>query len=255
MYMCCSRAMTSILCTCAVHVLFMRYDVIVGIPFIAIWGGVIYSSLYDPLQFLAPFAIRAKILTQEIWTAGLKCDDALPCPLKAKWTSWVTELPDLSRVVIPRSLRLPEPESVNLHLFADASKDAYACAANLVCHYANSPTTSHLVASKCRVSPLKAVTIPRLELMGAVLSSRLARSILNVLTVARVIYIYWTDSESVCYWVRNQSHEFKPFAANRIGEIQRTTSPNQWRHVPGTENPANLPTTGISADDLSKSTF
>ena len=30
--------MTSILCACAVHVLFMRYDVIVGIPLIAIWG-------------------------------------------------------------------------------------------------------------------------------------------------------------------------------------------------------------------------
>ena len=80
--------------------------------------------------------------------------------------------------------------------------------------------------------------------MGAVLSSRLAASILNVLTVDRVIY--WTDSENVYYWVRNQSREFKPFVANRIGEIQRTTSPEQWRHVPGTENPADLPTRGLS---------
>ena len=172
--------------------------------------NVLSASLYDPLQFLAQFAIRAKILMQEIWTAGLEWDGAFPFPLKAKRTSWVTELSALSRVVIPRSLRLPEPESVNLHLFADTSKDAYACAAYLVCHYANGPSTSRLVAWKCRVSPLKAVTIPHLELMGAVLSSRLARSILNVLTVARVIY--WTDSENVYYWVRNQSCEFRPFS-------------------------------------------
>ena len=51
--------------------------------------------------------------------------------------------------------------------------------------------------------------------------------------------IYWTDSENVYYWVRNQSREFIPFVANRIGEIQRTTIPEQ---VPGTENPADLPT-------------
>ena len=162
---------------------------------------------------------------QEVWTAGLDWDDALPCHLKAKWIAWVTELPDLSQIAIPRSLRLPDPESVNFHLFADASKDAYPCAAYLVCDYTHSPSTSRLVESKCRVSPLKAITIPRLELMGAVLSSRLARSVLNVLTVDRVIY--WTDSENVYYWVRNQSREFKPFVANCIDEIQRTTSPEQ----------------------------
>ena len=55
------------------------------------------------------------------------------------------------------------------------------------------------------------------------------------------------------YWVRNQSREFKPFVANRIGEIQRTTSPEQWRHVPGTINPADLPTRGLSAMALAES--
>jgi hypothetical protein len=97
------------------------------------------------------------------------------------------------------------------------------------------------------------VTIPSLELMEAVLSSRLAASILNVLTVERVIF--WTDTENVYYWLRNQSREFKPFVANRIWEIQRTTSPEQWGHVPGTENPADLPTRGLSVADLSENKF
>ena len=197
--------------------------------------------------------IRAKIIMQEIWTAGLNWDDVLPSNLSTKWENWVSELQSLSCVAIPRSLRLPNPKTLDLHLFSDASKDAYASVAYLVCQYTNNPSTSRLIASKSRVSPLKVVTIPRLELMGAVLSSRLAASILNVLTVDRVIY--WTDSENVYYWVRNQSREFKPFVANRIGEIQRTTSPEQWRHVPGTENPADLPTRGLSVADLSENKF
>ena len=47
--------------------------------------------------------------------------------------------------------------------------------------------------------------------------------------------------------------EFKPFLANRIGEIQRTSSPEQWRHIPGTLNPADLPTRGLSAMALAES--
>ena len=52
-------------------------------------------------------------------------------------------------------------------------------------------------------------------------------------------------------WVRNQSRNFKAFVANRIGEIQRSTNPDQWRHIPGESNPADLPTRGLSASQLS----
>ncbi|KAL9966671.1 hypothetical protein ACROYT_G024783 [Oculina patagonica] len=210
------------------------------------------ASLFDPLQFLAPFTVRAKILMQEIWMAGIDWDDVLPENLKAKWEKWVTELPQLSNVAVPRCLRQANPENIELHLFSDASNDAFASVAYLVCRYLDNNPSSCLIASKCRVSPVKkAMTIPRLELMGAVLSSRLAENIQKVIKVDRTIF--WTDSENVWYWVRNQSREFKPFVANRVGEIQRTTSPEQWRHVPGTINPADLPTRGLSATALAES--
>ena len=79
-------------------------------------------------------------------------------------------------------------------------------------------TLSH----QCRVSPVKAMTIPRLELMGAVLSSRLAQNILKVISVDRTIF--WTDSENVWYWIRNQSREFKPFAAMPLWSLTQTDS-------------------------------
>ena len=72
-----------------------------------------------------------------------------------------------------------------------------------------------------------------------------------MITVDRTTF--WTDSENVWYWVRNQSREFKPFVTNRIGEIQPTTSPEQWRHVPGMVNPADLSTRGLSAVALAES--
>ena len=82
------------------------------------------ASLFDPLQFLAPFTVRAKVLMQEIWMAGIDWHDELSENLKAKWEKLVSELPQLSKVAIPRCLRRPNPVEIELHLFSDAPNDA-----------------------------------------------------------------------------------------------------------------------------------
>ena len=146
------------------------------------------ATLFDPLQLLAPFTLRAKVVMQEIWTAGLDWDDPVPDKLKTKWNVWINELRDLSNFHIPRCIRLPDPIETQLHVFSDASKDAYAAAAYLLCKYNCQNPTCYLIASKSRVSPIKAVTIPRLELMGGILSARLARNIRKTLTVT------WQDN-------------------------------------------------------------
>ena len=69
-----------------------------------------------------------------------------------------------------------------------------------------STPTSVLIASKSRVAPVKSMTIPRLELMGAVISTSLANTILKSIVVSKVIY--WADSTNVLYWVKNQSRNF-----------------------------------------------
>ena len=209
------------------------------------------ATLFDPLQLLAPFTLRAKVLMQEIWTAGLDWDDTLPDNLKTKWNVWINEHRELSNFHIPRCIRLPDPIETQLHVFSDASKDAYAAAAYLLCKYNCQNPTCYLIASKSRVSPIKAVTIPRLELMGGILSARLAKNIRKTLTVGKTTF--WTDSTNVLYWVRSKSRSFKPFVANRVGEIQRITDPEEWRHIPGVENPADLPTRGLTASQITES--
>ena len=209
------------------------------------------AKLFDPMQILSPFTIRAKILLQKIWATGIEWDEQLPAKLNDEWKEWTKELNDLIQFEIPRSLRLPNPTKSWLHTFSDASKDAYAAASYLVCEYDGNPPTARLIASKTRVAPLNAVTIPRLELMGAVLATRLSTNILRTINMNGVTY--WTDSTNVLYWIRNQSRIFKPFVANRVAEIQRESNPDQWRHVPGEFNPADLPTRGVSATELCQS--
>lgn len=84
------------------------------------------------------------------------------------------------------------------------------------------------------------MSIPRLELMAAVLGLRLAESIGDVLNIPKSQWLCWSDSMDVLYWIRGQSRRFKPFVANREGEIQTLTNPEQWKHVPTKQNPADL---------------
>ena len=49
---------------------------------------------------------------------------------------------------------------------------------------------------------------------------------------------------------RNPSHTYKPSVANRMGEIQRLTNPDQWKYVPTKQNPADIASRGISVSKL-----
>ena len=199
------------------------------------------AIIFDPLQLLAPFTVRAKVIMQEILMAGVGWDELLPDELCAKWKAWIGDLKNLSFFQVPRCLRLTNPTNSQLHVFSDASKGAYSAVAYLLCKYEDTDPTCRLIASKNRVSRIKAVTIPRLKLMGAVLSARLATAILKILTV---------DATNVLFWVHNRSRTFKPFVANQVGEIQRLTNPEECQHVPGDKNLADLPTRGITASQL-----
>ena len=62
--------------------------------------------------------------------------------------------------------------------------------------------------------------------------------------------MFWSDSQNVLWWIRGHSRNFKPFVANRVGEIQTSTNPEQWRHVPTTLNPADVLSRGMKTADL-----
>ena len=192
------------------------------------------ATLFDPLGLLAPYTIRAKMLLQEMWTAGLEWDDELPEPLIHAARAWFGELSDLKQVQIPRCLgeKGRTSDTMSLHTFVDASQDAYGAVVYARCTYKDGSVSSNMVAAKTRVAPSISTSIPRLELMAAVVGVRLTTRISKVLEIQLSQSTFWSDSANVLWWIRGRSREFKPFVANRIGEIQSNTNPDQWRHVP-----------------------
>ena len=209
------------------------------------------TTLFDPIGLLAPFTIRAKILLQEMWTSGVELDDELTEPLVSDARAWFKELLDLRELQIPRCLvkkRIPS-EEMSLHTFVDASEDAYGAVVYARSTYMDGSVSVNLVAARTRVAPILATSIPRLELMGAVVGVRLAARIAGVLEIPGSCSTFWSDSVNVLLWIRGRCREFKPFVANRVGEIQRITRPDQWRYVPTTLNSADLLSRGLKAKD------
>ena len=95
------------------------------------------------------------------------------------------------------------------------------------------------------------MSIPRLELLAALILARLISSVREaldkVLNITEVSC--WTDSITVFYWIRS-SKEFKQFVQNRIDEIRKLTDRKGWRHCPGIENPADIGSRECLASEL-----
>ena len=211
------------------------------------------ATLFDPLGFLGPFIARAKMLFQTMWLEGYDWDDPLASELEKSIRQWSAELPLLKEMKIPRCLRVQTSageSSSQIHVFVDASQNAYGMVAYLVVKYNDGTTSRRLILSRNRVAPLSAVSIPRLELMAAVMGVEIMKSVATTLKVPVRDMVFWSDSADVLHWFRNTSRKFKPFVAHRVSFVQENTEPTQWNHVPTQLNPADYLTRGLSAQDL-----
>jgi hypothetical protein len=212
----------------------------------------IMCSVFDPCGYISPFIARAKFMVQELWRAGLDWDQLLPQHLKQKWSEWLAELEQLNVFGLPRHhLNFSsQADNIEIHLFCDASESGFGAVAYLRYHDAAGNVVCSFLASKTRVAPLKVLTIPRLELQGAVLAARLGKMIEAELGIEIQRRVHWTDSEIVLKYLNNDTKRFKPFIANRVAEILDTTQKEEWRHVPTDSNPADLCSRGVKASTL-----
>ncbi|KAK3102963.1 hypothetical protein FSP39_015321 [Pinctada imbricata] len=211
------------------------------------------AMLFDPLGFVTPYTIRAKFLLQEMWACGYDWDATLSNELKLKAHTWLKELHDLRKVAVDRCIRERESDFVvseSFHTFVYASQDVYGAVVYARYEYSDSSVSTRMIAAKGRVAPLKSISIPRMELLGAILGLRLTCAISKALEIDMKHVTYWSDSMNVLYWIRGCSRSYKTFVANRVSEIHDHSEPVQWRYVPTEENPADIASRGTTVEKL-----
>ncbi|XP_052746969.1 uncharacterized protein LOC112055315 [Bicyclus anynana] len=60
------------------------------------------ARLYDPIGWIAPVVIIAKVFIQKLWKAGLDWDHELPNDLMTEWINYRHELNYIKDIIIPR---------------------------------------------------------------------------------------------------------------------------------------------------------
>lgn len=205
------------------------------------------SRLFDPLGWLAPVVIQAKILLQDLWASGVGWDEKLHSTFEDRWLSYKQELPQLEKIRINRWTNYTSQAKVELHGFCDASNLAYAAVV-----YSKVNNIITLIAAKTRVAPLnQTISLPRLELNAALLLSKLLKNVLQALDIDNNISTFcWSDSTAVLGWIKGKPQNHKTFVANRITEIQSSTNPSQWYHIVSNENPADCASRGLNPVQL-----
>ena len=215
-------------------------------PSPAILGAVI-------LHHLDKYNCEHPKLVEQI-RAGLYVDpiegDAL-----TKWKSLIAEFGCVNQIRVPRcyfrgSLK---PVSIELHGLSDASAQAYGAVVYLRAVYEDESISSTIVASKTRVAPMKVQTIPRLELLAALILIRLVDTLKKSLEfLPSLVTYYWTDSTVVLHWIRNQ-RPWRQYVSNQVNEIKCYSTPEEWNHCPGLLNPADMPSRGLTGSELGES--
>lgn len=211
------------------------------------------QKIYDPVGFAAPITLIPKLILQQTWIQKLKWDQELPPNLSKQFDNWIKQLDILPKIEIPRWLNIDyeNEDTLTLHVFCDASKQAFATCAFL--RTGNKEGIQvQLVNARSRVAPIKETTIPRLELLSCLIGARLAKTILSDLKLENCRTVFWSDSTTALGWIR-RDQAWGTFVHNRVQEIRTLTRIADWKHVPGSCNPADLPSRGCSFQKLFES--
>ncbi|GFY05670.1 uncharacterized protein TNCV_4403371 [Trichonephila clavipes] len=209
------------------------------------------SRVFDPIGFLAPVMIQPKILLQATWKTKEAWDDEVNDEIRKKFLKWGKQLKYFKNIKIPRWLGVMEESNLSIHTFVDASKTAYAACIFLRSESNTGSVTVQLLQARSRITPMKTITIPRLELMAATIGARLFSSVKHALKISNIKTYFWTDSSTVLTWIIRRE-QWSVFVANRISEIRKLTTSEDWFHISTDQNPADILSRGCGPKQLQK---
>ena len=214
------------------------------------------ATVFDRLGLIKPVTVSAKVIFQE--TCRQKCgwDEELEGEVKKGVEDWIKGLVDCGKIVINRCVYDHPREEVlefSLNGFADASKRAY-CGMVYLVYRTGVGRYVRMLTSKTRVAPLKELSIPRLELMAAIILLKLIINVESALAsqVSVKRSKLWLDSQTALFWIMNRG-EWKQFVKHRVNEILKLSEKSDWRYCPSHENPADIGSRGMSASELKQS--
>ncbi|XP_038116813.1 uncharacterized protein LOC119769011 [Culex quinquefasciatus] len=209
-------------------------------------------KVFDPLGFVAPVIVLAKVFMQKLWASKMDWATELNEELLCEWFEIRESLTALNDIRVPRCVVVPNTVLHELHGFADASTVAYGANVYLRCIRGNGSAEANLLCAKSRVAPLKKLSVPNLELCAALLLARLVVKVIETLDLKLSAIELYSDSQIVLAWLKKDPNLLETFVRNHIIQIFNLTGKFRWNYVRSADNPADIVSRGMSPKLLSR---
>ncbi|XP_059225803.1 uncharacterized protein LOC131997935 [Stomoxys calcitrans] len=208
------------------------------------------SKIFDPAGWLAPIVVLAKILMRHVWLSKVDWDEKITSKCFQDWKNLLDDFSTINSIQIPRWISYAPSFRIQFHAFCDASENAYAAVIYSRVEDESRHVSVNLLTSKSRVAPVKCLSIPKLELLGATLLAEVVESVIPSMNLPSYEIFKWTDSTIVLAWLRKPACNWKTFVANRVSTISSKVGIDNWFHVDTLFNPADLASRGVYPKDL-----
>ena len=223
----------------------------------------INGSLYDPLGMASPVALTGRLLQRKFMPPETRdseyhryeWDDRLPSEFLSEWESWMETLSDVGNISLPRCFHPPGfiPICTQMHVFADASKDAIGFVIYLRQYDIDGKCSTAFAFANSKVAPRSATSIPRLELCAAVEAALSAVYIRRELGHTVDDVTFYSDSNATLGYIRNCERRFSKYVTARVKVILNCSTAGQWNYIPTQLNPADIATRPHTPSELLKS--
>ena len=216
------------------------------------------NAIFDPLSYLCPIEIQNRFILQNLWDKNMGWDESFEgnADMVGKWNSQLRACEEAVKIDFDRhTIITPQSE---IHAFCDASAKAYGTTVYIrtpPCKEYPSGSVKLLVA-KGKIKPLKSAnnddTIPKLELTAMLLGANLVNFVKNALNLSREIKTYlWSDARVVLDWCSSTNID-STYIHRRVVDIRNKCPTAIIRHVPTSDNPADIITRPISLKNFKK---
>lgn len=206
------------------------------------------ASIFDVLGLLTPVTLYAKLFIKKLWSIKLDWDDAPPTELQEMWVKFQCELKLLEGMSFSRHIGISPSYEVILVGTCDASQVAYGCNIYARVQSPSGDVTVSLICGKSKLSPMTSPSLPRLELCGLVLLSKLMKLVLKTYEPRVEISKFYclSDSKVTIDWVKSPAYRWNTFVANRVAKIHENVGKDCFHHIPGIENPSDCASRGLT---------
>jgi hypothetical protein len=210
------------------------------------------AKTFDVLGWICLITVRGRILIQKLWKEGFDWDTPASEEIEIEWREIEQDIFAAATEQFDRRifLGLASEKTFILIGFSDASEKAYSYVLYLLATLKGDslPRSCNLVMAKAKVAPVKALTVPRLELLAMLICARALRWLKRHIGLEIHQAIQFTDSQICLAWLQS-SKPLKTFVSNRVEEI-KGNGDIQFRWTDTKRNPADLPSRGASLAEM-----